>query len=50
MMLAATAQNLGTVAIGGFIDDELNRFLDIDGLNEAALYLLAFGKPTSVDR
>ncbi len=45
MMLAATSLELGTVAIGGFMDDELNEILDMDGVNEAALYLLALGKP-----
>lgn len=44
MMLAAASQKLGTVAVGGFIDDELNHLLDIDGLDESAIYLLAFGK------
>ena len=45
MMLTATSLNLGTVAIGGFIDNEINNALDIDGVNEATLYLLAFGNP-----
>ncbi len=45
MMLAAASMDLGTVALGGFLDDEVNDALDIDGLDEAALYLLAFGVP-----
>jgi SagB-type dehydrogenase family enzyme len=49
LMLAATSLSLGSVAIGGFIDDELNSLLGMDGVNEAALYLLAFGNP-KIDR
>jgi len=45
MMLAATSLELGTVAIGGFLDDEINCIIDINGINESVLYLLACGKP-----
>lgn len=45
LMLTACSLELGTVALGGFLDDELNDFLGIDGLAEAALYVLPFGNP-----
>jgi SagB-type dehydrogenase family enzyme len=45
ILLAATAQKLGAVAVGGFIDDEINDLLDIDGVEEAAVYLVAAGRP-----
>jgi SagB-type dehydrogenase family enzyme len=45
ILLAATAQELGAVAVGGFIDDEMNELLDLDGVDEAAVYLVAAGHP-----
>jgi SagB-type dehydrogenase family enzyme len=36
--LAGTALGLGTCPIGGFVDDALNDLLDVDGIDEAALY------------
>jgi SagB-type dehydrogenase family enzyme len=45
LLLAATSQELGAVAVGGFIDDEVNELLDLDGVDEAALYLVAAGHP-----
>lgn len=41
--LLATNLGLGAVSVGGFLDDELNEFLQIDGVNEAAVYLVAVG-------
>lgn len=43
--LAASACGLGAVTIGGFYDDEANDLLDIDGVNDSALYLAALGWP-----
>jgi SagB-type dehydrogenase family enzyme len=43
--LIATAMNLGVVTIGGFLDQEVNSFLGIDGLDEAIVYASAIGKP-----
>lgn len=43
--LAASACALGAVTIGGFYDDEVNDLLDIDGVNESAVYLAALGWP-----
>jgi len=45
LLLAATSNKLAAVAVGGFIDDEVNELLDLDGVDEAALYLLAAGHP-----
>ncbi len=45
--LAATALGLGCCAIGAFYDDALNRMLGVDGVEEAALYVLTVGVPVS---
>jgi SagB-type dehydrogenase family enzyme len=42
--LISTALGLGCVSIGGFIDDELNDLVGIDGVNEAVIYTIAIGK------
>jgi SagB-type dehydrogenase family enzyme len=44
MLLAATAQQVASVPIGGFIDDDLNEILGLDGIEESALYPLLLGK------
>jgi SagB-type dehydrogenase family enzyme len=41
--LVATATGLGTCPVGGFIDDGLNDILDIDGVEEAAIYAVTVG-------
>ncbi len=43
--LAATALGLGLCPVGGFIDDKINDLLDIDGIEEAALYAATVGAP-----
>ena len=43
MCLAACTMNLGIFPIGGFLDDELNRMVMIDGVNETVIYVLAVG-------
>lgn len=43
--LEATALGLGTVAVGSFNDAEVNAFLGVDGLREAALLLMPVGRP-----
>jgi len=45
LLLVATALNLGACPVGGFIDDRLNDLLDIDGVEEAALYAAIVGLP-----
>jgi SagB-type dehydrogenase family enzyme len=44
LSLICEAMGLGSVLIGGFKDDELNNFLNIDGVNEAVLYPVIIGK------
>jgi SagB-type dehydrogenase family enzyme len=43
LLLAAEAENLGGVAIGGFLDEPLNTFLELNGVDEAVLYLTLLG-------
>ena len=44
LYLAATALGLGACAVGAFSDDMLNRQLGLDGVKEAAIYVVAVGK------
>jgi SagB-type dehydrogenase family enzyme len=44
LYLAATSMGLGACAAGAFLDDELNDLLDVDGQEEAALYLISMGR------
>ena len=43
--LAATSMGLGACAVGAFMDDALNALLGLDGVEEAALYLICIGSP-----
>lgn len=43
MYLVSTSMNLGCCAIGGFLDDKINKILDIDGTKESVIYLLGIG-------
>jgi len=43
MLLAATALGLASVPLGGFFDRQVNGLLGVDGLHEAALYLIPIG-------
>jgi len=45
VLLTAHALGLGAVTIGGFVDDELNRLVGVDGVDEFGLYLIAAGRP-----
>lgn len=45
IVLLATELKLGSCSIGGFIDNQFNRLLDIDKQKEVTLYLIAVGKP-----
>lgn len=42
--LLATEIGLGSCCVGGFIDHEVNKLLDIDLQKEVALYMIAIGK------
>lgn len=44
LYLAATSMGLGACGVGAFMDDEINRMLGVDGIEEAAIYMLALGK------
>lgn len=44
ILLTCTYLNLKGCPIGGFSDKQINDFLDLDGVNEAALYLIAIGR------
>ena len=41
--LAAVSQGLGACGVGAFMDDQINEMLGIDGVEEAAVYMLAVG-------
>lgn len=42
--LISEAMNLKCCAIGGFIDEEFNKLLDLQGQSEKTMYLLSIGK------
>jgi SagB-type dehydrogenase family enzyme len=44
LYLAATSLGLGACAIGAFLDNQLNSLLDVDGQEEAAVYMVTVGK------
>jgi SagB-type dehydrogenase family enzyme len=41
--LAATSMGLGACGVGAFMDDAINEMLGVDGIEEAAVYMLAAG-------
>ena len=43
LLLAASAEGLAALPIGGFIDDELNEMAGLDGVEAAVLYLVLVG-------
>ncbi len=45
--LAATSMGLGACGIGAFMDDAINDMLGVDGVEEAAVYMLAAGKASA---
>jgi SagB-type dehydrogenase family enzyme len=47
LCLAATGQNLGSLCMGGYIDSQLNRFMEYDGVSEAVVYSVAVGQPAA---
>lgn len=44
ILIQSVSLGLGSVVVGAFLDDELNRLLGIDGKEEISLYLVATGK------
>lgn len=47
LYLAATSMGLGACAVGAFLDDQLNTMLGVDGVEEAAVYILGVGRTGS---
>jgi SagB-type dehydrogenase family enzyme len=45
VLLAAQAEGLGAVPVGGFLDDPLNESIGLDGCDEVVLYLVLLGRP-----
>jgi SagB-type dehydrogenase family enzyme len=45
--LAATSMGLGACGVGAFMDDAINDMLGVDGVEEAAVYMLAAGHTTA---
>jgi SagB-type dehydrogenase family enzyme len=45
LSLLATSMDLGACLLGGFQDDRLSDFLEIDGVEEAPLLVMALGRP-----
>jgi SagB-type dehydrogenase family enzyme len=41
--LAAVSLGLGACGVGAFMDDQINAMLGVDGIEEAAVYMLAIG-------
>jgi len=49
MLIAAQAEGIGAVAIGGFMDDAINSLLNVDGVDEAVLYMILLGSVSACD-
>jgi SagB-type dehydrogenase family enzyme len=47
--LAAVSSGLGACGVGAFMDDQINSMLGVDGVGEAAVYMLAVGRTPPVD-
>ena len=45
LALCATSIGLGTCQIGAFFDDEINKIIGVDGIEESAIYLSLAGHP-----
>jgi hypothetical protein len=39
---------LGACGVGAFMDDQINEMLGVDGVEEAAVYMLAAGRVAAV--
>jgi SagB-type dehydrogenase family enzyme len=48
LLLMATAMELEALPVGGFMDDDLHEYLQLDGRREAVLYLILMGSPVEV--
>lgn len=45
ILLMATAMGLDALPVGGFMDDDVHDYLQLDGRREAVLYLILMGSP-----
>lgn len=45
LALSATSIGLGSCQVGAFFDDEINRIIGVDGIEESAVYLCVVGHP-----
>ena len=43
LLLAAEAEGLAAVPIGGFVDDMINDLMGLDGVSEAVVYVVLAG-------
>lgn len=43
LCLSATALGLGSLMLGGYLDEEIDKILGVDGVQETALYMAAVG-------
>lgn len=43
--LAAASLGLNTLPIGGFVDDKIDAWIGLDGVNQSACYLIGVGEP-----
>jgi SagB-type dehydrogenase family enzyme len=50
LCLLATERSLGTLCVGGFMDAKTNRFIGLDGVEEAAIYCVGIGYPEAADQ
>lgn len=48
-LLTACAQGCAAVPLGGFVDDELNAIVGLDGIGENVVYAIAIGRPAQVE-
>jgi len=46
LALSVTSLDLGSCQIGALYDDEVNRILEIDGIEESVLYMSSVGRPS----
>lgn len=48
LALASTSLGLGCCQVGAFCDDDVNRLVDVDGIQEGVLYMSVIGHPGMV--
>jgi SagB-type dehydrogenase family enzyme len=47
--LVSTALGLGALALGGFLDDQMSDLVDMNGVDEAVVYVVTVGRPSAED-